>query len=132
MSAPAWLDSVVSEFGRSAGLSGLALNDRGVAALKFETGMFLRLEYDGGHLVVEMTVPVASGSPFGVLERFKRLLAYSNPRSRFGVRVRTGFLAKSQSFLLAVMLAERDVTLPQVNGAFAVLWRLANEIGGAA
>jgi type III secretion system chaperone SycN len=132
MSAPAWLASVVTEFGRSAGIGGLALNDRGVAALKFETGMFLRLEYVGGNLVVAMTVPSSSGSPFGVLERFKRLMAYSNPKARYGFRVRTGFLSKSQSFVLATVLAERDVTLPQVNGAFAVLWRLANEIGGAA
>lgn len=132
MSAPAWLNSVVSEFGHSAGLGAFALNERGVAALKFETGMALRFEYAGGELFVAMTVPVSSGSPFGTIERFKRLLAYSHPRSRTGARVRTGFLSKSQSFVIAVRLAERDVTLPRVNSAFAVLWRLANEIGGAA
>ena len=33
---------------------------------------------------------------------------------------------------MAVRLAERDVTLPRVSGAFELLWRLAREIGGAA
>ncbi len=132
MSAPTWLNSVVSEFGRSAGLGGFALDERGAAALRFETGMTLRFEYAGGELVVAMSVPAASGSSFGTIERFKRLLAYSHPRARTGFHVRTGFLSKSQSFVVAVRLAERDVTLPQVNSAFAVLWRLANEIGGAA
>ena len=34
--APVWLDDIVREFGRSAGLSGFSLNDRGAAAATFE------------------------------------------------------------------------------------------------
>ena len=40
--APVWLDDIVREFGRSAGLSDFSLNDRGAAAATFETGAQLR------------------------------------------------------------------------------------------
>ena len=38
---------------------------------------------------------------------------------------------KTHEGVLAIRLAERDVTLPQLNAAFGVLWRLAGEMGGA-
>ena len=45
MSAPSWMESLVREFGKGAGLSNFTLNDRGVAALAFENGASLRFEY---------------------------------------------------------------------------------------
>ena len=45
MMVPAWLDTMVKEFGRSAGVQNFALGERGAAALSFETGAELRLEY---------------------------------------------------------------------------------------
>ena len=125
MTAPAWMNAVIGEFGRSAGLGGLALNERGAAALRFETGVALRLEYTGEELVVAMTVPASASA-------LKRLLSLSHPMARHGFRIRTGRLRKTGEFIMAVRLAERDVTLPQLNAAFAALWRLAGEIGGAA
>ena len=59
MTAPVWMNAVVGDFGRGAGLGGLALDDRGVAVLRFETGAALRLEYTGVELVIAVTVPVA-------------------------------------------------------------------------
>lgn len=127
MTAPAWMGAVIRDFGHAAGADGLALNERGAAALAFETGASLRLEYTGTELVMAVTVPWRGGA-----DTLKRLLAFSHPRARYGFRVRTGIIAKSNKLIVAVRLAERDVTLPQVNSAFAVLWRLAGEIGGGA
>jgi len=115
MTAPVWMNAVIGDFGRAAGLNGLALNERGAAVLKFEDGT--------AALVVAMTVPSAD---------LRRLLALSHPRARYAFRIRTGLLPKTHEGVMAVRLAERDVTLPRVSGAFELLWRLAREIGGAA
>ena len=123
MTAPVWMNAVIGEFGRAAGLDGLALNERGAAALKFEDGASLRLEYGGDALVVAMTVPTAD---------VKRLLSLSHPKARTPFRIRAGVLPKTGEAIMAIRLAERDVTLPRVSGAFELLWRLAREIGGAA
>ena len=123
MTAPVWMNAVIGDFGRAAGLNGLALNERGTAALKFADGTALRLEYADAALVVAMTVPSAD---------LRRLLALSHPRARYAFRIRTGLLPKTHEGVMAVRLAERDVTLPRVSGAFELLWRLAREIGGAA
>ena len=123
MTPPVWMNAVISEFGRAAGLSGLALNERGAAALRFENGATLRLEYTGRELVMAMTVPSAD---------LKRLLAQSHPLARHGLRVRAGVMPKTKEAVMAVRVAERDVTLPRLNAVFGVLWRLAGEIGGAA
>ena len=122
MTAPVWMNAVIGDFGRAAKLGGLALNERGAAALKFENGASLRLEYTGEELGVEMTVRSAD---------VKRLLSLAHPRARYGFRVRAGIVPKTREAVIAVRLAERDVTLPRVNGAFEVLWRLSGEIGGA-
>ena len=120
---PVWMNAVIGDFGKAAGLAGLALNERGVAALKFENGAALRLEYTGDELVVAMTVPSAD---------IKRLLALSHPKARYGFRVRSGIVPRTGEAVMAVRLAERDVTLPRVSGVFELLWRLAGEMGGAA
>ena len=123
MTAPVWMNAVIADFGRAAKLGGLALNERGAAALKFENGSSLRLEYTGTELVVAMTVPSAD---------VKRLLSFSHPKARYGLRVRAGIVPKTREAVMAVRLAERDVTLPRVSRVFELLWRLAGEIGGAA
>ena len=121
MTAPVWMNAVIGEFGHAAGLDGLALNERGAAALKFEDGATLRLEYTGDALVVAMTVPSAD---------VRRLLSLSHPNARYPFRIRTGVLPKTHEAIMAIRLAERGVTLPHVSGAFELLWRLAREIGG--
>ena len=122
MNAPVWMNSVIADFGRAAGLESLSLNEVGTAALNFETGVALRLEYTGQELVVAVTVPHAD---------LKHLLAISHPEAKFGFRVRTGILAKSSRAVIAVRLEEREVTLPRLNAVFTVLWRLAEETGGS-
>lgn len=127
MTAPSWIESAVGEFGRAAGLGTLSLGDRGVAALSFQNGLVLRFEYAFDALHVAMTVPARLGASGA-----GRLLGYAHPSARFGIRIRTGYLAKSGRAVFAVRLADRDVTLPAINAAFALLWRVALEFGGAA
>ena len=123
MMAPVWMNAVIRDFGRAAGAESFALNERGAAALKFENGSALRLEYTGGELVVAMTVPSAD---------VKRLLSLSHPKARHAFRIRTGIMPRTHEAVMAVRLAERDVTLPRVNAAFELLWRLSMEAGGSA
>ncbi|MBQ8126014.1 MAG: hypothetical protein IJ173_09065, partial [Kiritimatiellae bacterium] len=60
MTAPNWIEAVVRDFGRGAGLADFALNARGAAAVRFENGLTLRFEYTGEELVVAVTVPMAA------------------------------------------------------------------------
>ena len=125
MTAPGWIASLVGDFGKAAGLSSLSLNWRGTAAIAFENGFGLRFEYVEGELVVAVTVPAYLDAT-----RAKALLAYAHPEARRGFRVRAGYLPRSGKAVFAVRIQERDVTLPMVNQAFAVLWRIAQEFGG--
>lgn len=127
MSAPAWIDSAVGDFGRSAGLGSLSLGDKGVAALSFQNGLALRFEYAADSLYVAMTVPARLDASAA-----KRLLGYAHPEARLGFRIRTGYIAKTGRAIFAVRLADRDVTLPAINAVFGLLWRIALEFGGAA
>ena len=127
MTAPDWIDAIVRDFGRSAGLSDFALNDRGAAAAAFDNGVTLRFEYASDALVVAVTVPTALDA-----ERARALLAYAHPDAGLGARVRAGYLTRRGSAVFAVRLYARDATLPAVNRAFEVLWRVAMEFGGAA
>ena len=127
MTAPNWIEAAVRDFGRGAGLENFALNDRGVAAVRFENGISLRFEYALGELVVAMTVPM-DNSP----EAARRILAYSHPDARNGVKVRSGYLAKSRCAVFAVRKPSEEVTLPVLDNVFGALWRVATEAGGAA
>ena len=127
MTAPTWIEAVVREFGQAAGFSGLALNERGAAALDFENGAALRLEYAFDSLVVALTLPVRLDPAAAA-----RLLAYAHPEARYGFKLRVGFLAKSGRAVFAARLADREVTLPALNSVFSVLWRIGQEFGGVA
>ena len=86
--APAWLDDIVREFGRSAGLSDFSLNDRGAAAATFETGAQLRFEYAFESLVVALSFPYPVSDPAAA----RRLLAgpsSSAPDSSRGAAARS-------------------------------------------
>ena len=121
MTAPVWVNAVIGDFGRAAGLKALALNGRGATALRFETGVSMRLEYIGGELVMATTVPSAD---------LKRLLAQSHPRASREFKIRTGVLHRTGEPVMAIRIAERDITLSHLNAVFDVLWRLASEVGG--
>lgn len=128
MSAPVWMESLVREFGKGAGLPDLALNDRGTAALAFENGAFLRFEYAEGTLAVSMTVPSRIDAAHAAA-----ILSQAHPDARRGAfRIRAGYLANRGRAIFAVRLAEREATLPLLDQVFAALWAAAREYGGAA
>ena len=127
MMAPEWLNAVVRDFGRAAGADTFVLNDRGAAAITFENGFGLRFEYTGADLVVAVTVP-RPANPVSL----RRALSFAHPMAGSGLRIRVGYFARTGCIVLAVRIAERNVTLPTVNAAFATLWRAAGEIGGVA
>ena len=127
MMAPEWLNAVVRDFGRAAGADMFALNDRGAAAISFENGVGLRFEYTGAELVVSVTVP-SPANPVAL----RRALSFAHPMAGSGLRIRVGYCARTGCIVFAVRIAERNVTLPTVNAAFATLWRAAGEIGGVA
>lgn len=126
--APDWIDAAVRDFGRGAGLEAFALNERGVAALRFEDGRTLRFEYANDELAVSMSAPARNDAATA-----RRILAAAHPSAAWdGLRVRAGYLEKAGRAVFAVRLAARDVTRPALERAFAVLWRIASECGGAA
>jgi type III secretion system chaperone SycN len=127
MTAPKWIESVVEDFGRAAGLRNLALNDRGAAAVAFENGAKLRFEYAFDSLAVAVTVPSRLDP-----QSARRLLALANPAARHAFRLKAGWMQKSSSAVFAARLPGREVTLPSLNAVFATLWRVAQEFGGAA
>ena len=124
--APVWLDDVVRQFGRSAGLPDFSLNDRGVAAVVFETGARLRFEYAFESLVVALSFPHPGGDPAAA----RRLLAAAHPRARPPFKRRAGYFEKTGLAVLAARFPEREVSLPAVNAAFAALWRIAEDLAG--
>lgn len=126
MTVPAWLAAVIADFGKGAGLGDLKLGERGTVAMRFANGTTFRLEYTGSHLATSVTVPYS-----GDVAQLKRLLAQSHPDSKLPIPVRTGLFPKSRALVAAIVTAERDVTLPLLNSQFSVLWRLAEETGGA-
>ena len=126
MTAPTWIEAVVRDFGKAAGLSGLALNDRGAAAISFENGAALRLEYAFDSLVAALTLPARLDPATAA-----RLLAYAHPEARYGFKLRAGYLSKGGRAVFAARLADREVTLPALNSVFSVLWRIGQEFGGA-
>ena len=124
--APVWLDDIVREFGRSAGLSNFSLNDRGAAAATFETGAQLRFEYAFESLVVALSFPYPASDPAAA----RRLLAAAHPGARAPFKLRAGLLERSGRALLAARFPERETTLPAVNAAFSALWRLSEDLAG--
>ncbi len=122
MPAPVWINTAVAEFGRRMGFSTLALNERGAAALRFENGIGLRLEYARESLFVSVTAPCAADDA-----TLKKLLVTAHPRNHLGVPLRVGRLAKTGEALFLVQLPERNVTDNALETIFSGLWSLATD-----
>jgi len=122
---PSWIAEAVREFGRTAGLDDFALNERGAAAVSFETGATLRFECADDVLAVAMTVPAA-----GDAATARAILSYAHPDARTRFAVRCARRAKTGRAVFAVLLPSRQVTSVSVASAFAELWRIATEFGG--
>ncbi len=123
---PGWIAAPLREFGRAAGLPDFELNDRGVAGIAFETGATLSFEYRDDALAIVMTVG-APGDPASARD----ILSYANPGARRQFPVRAGRREKTGRAVFATRLPARDVTTPAISAAFAELWRITAEFGGA-
>ena len=119
---PTWLNDVVTAFGRQMALTRFALNERGVAGVRFENGFALRFEYVDGALLVSLGVP-AGDDP----ATLRHLLEAVHPAARRG-GMRAAYLAKRGEAVYAVRLAERGVTLAALEEAFQALWQAAERL----
>ena len=115
---PAWLNDIVREFGSGMGLKDFALNADGAAALRFENGVALRLEYAMIFLSLSMSVE----SPQDVAS-VKLLLTASDPLRRGAFAVRTGIAGNPPRAVFTVRLEPSEVTLGNLDAAMAELWR---------
>ena len=115
---PAWLNDIVREFGSGMGLKDFALNADGAAALRFENGVALRLEYAMNFLSLSMSVE----SPQDVAA-VKLLLTASDPLRRGAFAVRTGIAGNPPRAVFAVRLEPAEVTLGNLDAAVSELWR---------
>lgn len=115
---PAWLNDIVREFGSGMGLKDFALNADGAAALRFENGVALRLEYAMNFLSLSMSVE----SPQDAAS-VKLLLTASDPLRRGAFAVRTGIAENPPRAVFTVRLEPSEVTLGNLDAAMAELWR---------
>ena len=127
MEPPHWMNEVIAEFGRSAGIDGFSFGANATAALGFESGASLVFEYAYSSLVVMMTVPVALDSSVA-----EKALKFVMPERRGEFRIKAGFLSEKGRVFFAVRLPHDEVTLPVINSAFSYLRRLADQFGEGA
>ena len=127
MVPPHWMNEVIAEFGRSAGIDGFSFGANATAALGFESGASLVFEYAYSSLIVMMTVPVALDSSVA-----EKALKFVMPERRGEFRIKAGFLSEKGRVFFAVRLPHDEVTLPVINSAFSHLRRLADQFGEGA
>ncbi len=125
--APRWLDEIIADFGRGAGIQSLSLGARGVAALAGDCGTAFILEYVHPNLLVRMTAEVVK-TP----ETAKKVLQFAEPLRRGRFAVRTGFMPHADTAFFAVALPHDAVTLPVLMDVFHELRRLAERFAGGA
>ncbi len=125
--APQWLDEILNEFGRGAGLQHFTLGEQGVAALEMSHGMMLSFEYTYPQLTVMVTVEVAKD-----VETAQKVLLLADPDRQGQLLIRSGLMPRSDRAFFATILKHEDVTLPLLTTTFAELRRLAERfVGGA-
>lgn len=115
---PAWLNDIIREFASGMGLKDFAINAGGAAALRFENGVGLRLEYAMDSLSLSMSVE----SPHDAAA-VKLLLTASDPLRRGAFAVRTGIAGNPSRAVFTVRLEPAEVTLGNLDAAMTELWR---------
>ncbi len=127
--APRWLDDIIADFGRGAGLQNFTLGERGAAALAGERGTAFYFEYVQPDLLVRMTAEVQK-TP----ETARKVLLFAEPTRQGAYPIRAGFMPHSDKAFFAVKLPQDAVTLPTLTDIFRELRRLAERFtqGGVA
>ena len=120
-----WIDSAVEEFGRHFGFAHFALNERGVAAARFENGVSVAVEHARESLCLQVRVPMAADGA-----SVRKLLVAAHPGNRFPFPLRTAYLASAGQAIFLVRFPERDVTETALWQVFSEMWALAKRFGG--
>ena len=119
---PTWLNEIVVGFGRQLGLERFELNDHGVAGLRVENGLSVRLEYAQESLLMMVGVAVPPSAA-----TMTRLLALVHPDARRQPPMRACYLARTGEAVYAVRVPEREVTVTQLEAVFRSLWTVAEQ-----
>ena len=120
---PEWLNDVVRAFGRQMGLPRFELNDRGAAALRFENGVSLRIEYANEALAVTAGVPFEPDA-----RALKRLLLAVHPDAVRGRAMRAGWFARTGEAFLSCRIGERDASVTELEAVFRQVWSAAEQL----
>lgn len=121
-----WIINEISAFGRLLELTTFALDERGMAAVQFENGVKLRLEYRQPDLWIQVLVVVPSEAAARI-----RLLAEAHPRravTEVGV-VRAAYLERTGEALLTIALSEDRIEASEIDAAFRELFERAVRLG---
>lgn len=125
ISVPGWLDEMFRRFASGLGLKDFSLNAEGMAALRFENGVGLRFEYVMDFLTLTMSTPMPQDTA-----AVKLLLATADPLRQGEFALRVGVLDDPLRAIFVVRLATADITLGNLDGAMAELWRTVENFRG--
>ena len=122
---PSWLDEMIRRFASGLGLKDFALNAEGIAALRFENGTALHFEYAMDFLTLTMSTPMSQDTA-----AVKTLLTCADPLRQGNYPLRVGALDNPLRAIFVVRLSAADVTLANLDGAMAELWRTVENFRG--
>lgn len=114
-----WVAQTIADFGRTIGVDGLALDDKGLAHMGLGGGGSLSLEAVGDELLVYMMRPV----PPHDTEAKLRALGLCRSDRPWKWPVQTG-LRGDDGLIFLVRLPEREVSLSNLEQALDTLTRL--------
>lgn len=122
---PKWMTDTVASFGRLLGLTTFALNERGVAGVRFENGSTFRIEAAGERFALRLGLPLEAPTPQQAL----RILAEAQPlfATPFG-RLRAVWLARTAEAALVLLLPAERADASLIDQAFRELWDRAERL----
>lgn len=124
MNAPQWVNSTVQVFGKQLGLQNFSLNERGVAAVRFENGVRLVLEYGAQSLIISTQIKAPANA-----NALKLLLAQSHYADRSQFRVRSYYVSRAGEAACAVAIPEGELNVTAMERVFQELWKRAEYLG---
>jgi type III secretion system chaperone SycN len=119
------LESVLAEFGRSIGISGLAFNENQAVHLKLERDGHLYFEHAPEAKVV--TVALARTIQAPKAELWQEALALCHREQRHPIPVNAG-LAPGERLAFFVRFGDEEISLPGVESAIQLLTRLHQRV----
>ena len=128
MMAPDWLNDSVRMFGRHLNIESFALNGRGAAGLRLGDGREIRFEYGPGALGLAALRALPRDG-----EAVRAVLEAAHPEARHnGIRVRSGYIARSGRAFFHARIPEREVTPDAIVRVFTALLAVSGGTGRSA